>query len=184
MKTQPTGVGPRSIRDRFRIIFGERDSHERTMALKERIYAGFTGLAIVAALALGDHDESASSALVNLVAGIVGIVAAAFVAEVVAHLVNHRSLPSPRQLWTMVQVGIGAITSASIPVLVLFGATLGLYGLTPALYVSIALYFLSLTGVLLVAAHRTRLGWRQQLVSAALLLGSGVLVIVVLVLAH
>ena len=184
MTTQSRTPWPRLVRDRFRAVFGERSSHERTMALKERIYAGFTGLAIVAALALSDHHETAVDALVNLVAGIVGIVAAAFVAEIIAHLVNERALPAPRQLWTMVQIGAGAITSASLPVVVLIGASLGVYALEPALYTSIALYFMSLTAVALLAAHRTRLGWRQRFVASAVLLGSGLVVIVVLIAAH
>jgi hypothetical protein len=53
-----------------------------------------------------------------------------------------------------------------------------------ALQISVGIYFVTLAAVVLVAARRTRLPWRQQLVALAVLIGLGAVVVLVLVLAH
>lgn len=60
-------------------------------ALKERVYATFTGLAIV--LVLRAHDPTPQDATYSLVIGVLGITVAGFAAEVIAHLAAHASLP-------------------------------------------------------------------------------------------
>jgi hypothetical protein len=66
---------------------------ERTRTLKERIYASFTGLAILAAVSGTDHATSAE-ALLSVGIGVLGISAAGFLAEVVAHQVTYQRLPA------------------------------------------------------------------------------------------
>ena len=76
--------GPRlSRRERY----GRAKAHRAQLAgrtdafvsyLKERVYATFTGLAIVLVVATGDHPE-ADHALIALVLGVLGITAAGFV---------------------------------------------------------------------------------------------------------
>jgi hypothetical protein len=179
-------VKPRrpALRERFRAVFGLRTSAERTMALKERIYASFTGLAIVSALSIGDHHGTAGDAIWSLTAGIVGITAAGLVAEVIAHQVGSGSYPTPLELVRMVRIALGAITSASLPFLVLAGSAIGAIALAAALQIAMGLYFAGLIVVVLVAARRTRLPWRKQLLSAAALVGGGIVVVAVLTLAH
>ena len=62
-------------------------------ALKERVYATFTGLAIV--LVLRPHEPSPQDATFPLVIGVLGITVAGFVAEIIAHLGGARPFPEP-----------------------------------------------------------------------------------------
>lgn len=173
-----------ALRERFRAIFGLRSSAERALALKERIYASFTGLAIVSALSIGDDHGTAGDAIWSLAAGIVGITAAGLMAEVIAHQVGNGTYPTPLELLRMMRIALGAITSASLPFLVLAAAAIGAIPLAAALHIAIGLYFAGLIVVVLVAARRTRLPWRKQLLSAAVLVSGGIVVVAVLTLAH
>lgn len=157
---------------------------ERVSALKERIYASFTGLAIVTVFALDQSHASADRAFFTLLAGIVGITLAGFAAEVISHLVPHRALPDRRALRRMARVSLGAIGSASIALVSLASAWVGIFELTIALQVSIGIYLLTLGLVALLAAHRTGLSWRHQLTALVGLFGLGAAVVIVLMLAH
>lgn len=171
------------FRAAFQRAFGRRSSDDRAAALKERAYATLTGLAIVTTLALDGH-HSPSDAMLTLAAGVIGITGAGIVAEVIAHQVSHGAYPSSRQLLRMLRIAVGALTSAAVPVLVLAAASLGLLHVTDALFITISLYFLSLVLLVLIAARRTRLSWRQQLASIAVLAGAGLVAVMVLVLGH
>lgn len=180
-----TGVEPSdtTLRSRFRTAFGARSSADRAAALKERVYATLTGLAIVTAAALGDHHD-ARGAMLALAAGVLGIAGAGLVAEVIAHQVGKGSYPAPKSLARMLRVAGGAISSALLPFVVLSAAAAGLLPVGTALLLAIGLYFLALAVVVLVAARRTRLSWRQQLASVAVLAGAGAIAVMVLVLGH
>jgi hypothetical protein len=174
----------RPLGARLREAFDLRDSAERTMALKERIYASFTGLAIVAALALNDHHGSIVDAVLGLAAGIVGITAAGFMAEVIAHQVAEGHFPAPLALLRMGRIALGAIASASLPFVLLAAAALDLLPYDTSLHLAIASYFASLILVVILAARRTGLSWTKQLLSALTLVIGGVVVVIVLVIAH
>jgi hypothetical protein len=77
------------------MAYTRRPLEESARALKERVYATFTGLAVIMIYAVGDHPD-ADHALRSLVISIIGISAAGFTAEVIAHQVTHAALPSPR----------------------------------------------------------------------------------------
>ncbi|MFT4051203.1 MAG: hypothetical protein QM677_03015 [Microbacterium sp.] len=157
---------------------------ERARALKEQVYASFTGLAIVTVFALDPGHTTAIDALLTLLAGIVGITIAGFVAEVLSHLVSHRALPTPAEVRTMVRIAAGAIASASIALIALAAAWVGLFSLGIALQVSVGIYLLTLGIIAMTAAYRTGLPWRHQLIAFGGLVGLGAIVIAVLVLAH
>ena len=161
-----------------------RSPEERSLALKERIYASFTGLAIVASLAIAGGHGTAWRAFFALAAGIIGITAAAFVAEVVAVQLSEKALPSRSRMLPMIRIAVGAIATASLPLVLLLGAGLGLLDLPMALQLSIGIYFVILTAILFVAAHRTGLPWRQRLIALAVLIGLGVIVILILIVGH
>ncbi|PPH31225.1 hypothetical protein [Rathayibacter rathayi] len=74
---------------------------------------------------VGDHPD-AVHALQSLVVSIVGISAAGFVAEVIAHQVVHAATPSGTDARTMLRIAGGALASASLPVLVLVVGVLAL----------------------------------------------------------
>lgn len=178
--TAPEG---RTLRSRFRAAFGARSSADRAAALKERIYVTLTGLAIVTAAALGDHHD-APGTMLTLSAGVLGIAGAGLVAEVIAHQVGEGSYPSPTSLARMLRVAAGATSSALLPFIVLAASAAGLLPVGTALLIAIGLYFLALVVVVLIGARRTRLSWRQQLASVAVLAGAGAIAVMVLVLGH
>ena len=163
--------------------YTRRPLEESARALKERVYATFTGLAVIMIYAVGDHPD-AGHALRSLVVSIVGISAAGFTAEVIAHQVTHAALPSRAELRVMLRIAAGALASASLPVLALLAAVLGWVEATTALWIGVGIYAAVLAAIALIAVGRAGLTWRQGLVSLAFLLGLGALVVGVLALAH
>lgn len=156
---------------------------ERTRALKERIYATFTGLAILTAVASSEH-ATASGAFWSVGIGILAISAAGFLAEVVSHMVNHGALPKVDAVRVMARIALGALGSAILPVLLLFLAWAGPLSLEWALGLGLAVYAATLALITLVAARRTTLGVGQRLVASGMLLGLGAVVTTLLLLAH
>jgi len=156
---------------------------KKARALKERIYASFTGLSILAALTAAGH-ATAASALISVAVGIVGISAAGFLAEVVAHQVAHKAFPNGRELRTMAAIALGALGSASAPLILLALAAFGVVATEVALSISMGLYAATLVVIILLAAARSGLRPIQQLISAAMLVGLAGVVVGVLLLAH
>jgi hypothetical protein len=156
---------------------------ERTRALKERIYASFTGLAILAAVSATGHATCAQ-VLLSVTIGVLGISAAGLLAEIIAHQLAHQRLPAVGELHTMGRIALGASGSASAPVIVLALAWAGMISLEWALWIAMALYAATLVAVMLVAAHRTGLRPIQRLLSSAMLLGLALVVVALLRLAH
>lgn len=165
-------------------LLRERPREERGRALKEQVYASFTGLAIVTVFALDPAHTTALDAMFTLLAGITGITIAGFVAEILSHLVTHRALPTRAEVRTMMRIAGTAIASASIALVTLCAAWLGLFSLGIALQVSVGIYLLTLGVIALAGAYRTGLPWRHQLVAFGGLVGLGAIVVAVLVLAH
>jgi hypothetical protein len=156
---------------------------ESTRALKERIYASFTGLAILAAIYANGHS-TAPEALLSVAVGVFGISAAGFLAEVVAHQVAHQGMPSTAEVRTMGRIALTALGSASLPILVLALSWAGLLSLDVALWIGMGIYAATLVVVMLVAAHNSGLTPVQRLVSSAMLIGLALFVVAVLLLAH
>jgi hypothetical protein len=156
---------------------------ERIRALKERIYASFTGLAILAAVSRTDHG-TAADALLSLGIGVSGIAAAGFLAEVVSHQVAHRRLPAAGELRTMARIALGALGSASAPVVVLALAWGGLLALEWALWIGMSLYAATLVAVTAAATGRTGVAAPQRLLSSAVLLGLASVVVALLQIPH
>ncbi|SMH28359.1 hypothetical protein SAMN06295885_0152 [Rathayibacter oskolensis] len=147
------------------------------------MYAAFTGLAVVMIYAVDDHPD-AGHALNSLIVSIIGISAAGFVAEIIAHQVAHAALPSGAEVRTMLQIAAGALASASFPVLALLAAVLGWLEPLAALRIAVGVYVVTLAGIALIAVARAGLSWRQSLVSLAGIVGLGAVVVAVLALAH
>ncbi|PPH46652.1 hypothetical protein C5C67_17155 [Rathayibacter sp. AY1E1] len=115
---------------------------------------------------------------------IIGISAAGFVAEVIAHQVVHAATPSRAESGTMLRIAGGALASASLPVLALGAAALGWIDATVALRIGAGVYVATLAGIALIAVVRAGLSWKESLVSLLGIVGLGVLVVGVLALAH
>lgn len=157
---------------------------ERAQALKERVYATFTGLAIVLVqIANADHLVP-SQATFALAIGIAGITVAGFVADVIAHLAVHGAFPSAAELRTMLRVAGEALASASLPLVLLVLAWVGVFELEGALRAASIVYVATLGFIGFLGVRRTRAAWWKQLVALGILMALGVAVIGLQQLAH
>jgi hypothetical protein len=161
-----------------------RPSDELTEALRERVYASFTGLAIVLVQLENVEHVSAIRAAVTLLVGIVAITAAGFVAGMVAHVAIHSAFPNRAEFGRMLRVSGTAIASAAVPLVVLALAAFGVLELELALRIASILYLLTLGLIGLVAVRRTHAPWWKQLVALGALLALGLAVVVLQQLAH
>lgn len=150
---------------------------------KERVYATFTGLAIVLVVAAADEPDAAHM-LTALALGVLGIVAAGFVSDAIAHLAVHRVPPSRREWFLLVRIAARGLSTAVVPVLVLAGALVGLYPEGAAVVVVCGIYVVTLAVTGWLAVRRSRLSWRAQLLVLAVLLAFGLAVIGIQALAH
>lgn len=153
-------------------------------ALKERVYASFTGLAVVTTLWLNVDHTSARGAFSTLLISIVAIAVAGFVAELIAHQVSHAALPERAELGTMLGIAATALGSASVPLVTLLLAWLELIDLHLALRLSIGIYILVIGAISLLAVLRVRQPWGQRLIGLGALLLLGLGVVAVLAMAH
>ncbi|MCM3659314.1 hypothetical protein M3147_18845, partial [Agromyces mediolanus] len=87
------------------MVRSERASDERADALKERVYATFTGLAIVLVQHSNVAHLDAARATLTLLVGIVAITAAGFVADVIAHLAVHEAFPDRAETGRIMRKG-------------------------------------------------------------------------------
>ncbi|RXZ48255.1 hypothetical protein [Agromyces binzhouensis] len=176
-------AAPRGLRRRRR---GPDDPpiEEMAEALKERVYATFTGLAIVLVQHENADHISAGRATLTLLVGIVAITAAGFVADVVSHLVVHADFPRGRELARMGRVAGSALGSASIPLILLVLAVLGVFELQGALTAASIVYIVTLALIGYVAVRRTRLTWWEQLIGLGMLALLGLAVVGLQQLAH
>ncbi|GAA1057694.1 hypothetical protein GCM10009571_27670 [Agromyces luteolus] len=153
-------------------------------ALKERVYATFTGLAIVLVQHENADHITAGRATLTLLVGIVAITAAGFVADVISHLVVHADFPRGGELRRMLRVAGSALGSASIPLVILVLAVLGVFELKGALFAASIVYIATLALIGYVAVRRSRLAWWEQLVALGLLVLLGLAVVGLQQLAH
>lgn len=161
-----------------------RPREELAEALRERVYAGFTGLAIVLVQLENAEHVGAVRATVTLLVGIVAITAAGFVAGVVAHLAVHSAFPDRAETGRMLRVSGSAIASAGGPLVILALAVFGVFDLEPALRAASIVYLATLALIGLVAVRRTRAPWWKQLIALGALLALGLAVVVLQHLAH
>jgi hypothetical protein len=170
----------RRLRDRF----AGRPVEERAQALKERVYATFTGLAIVLVQQANADHLLPSQATFALAIGIAGITVAGFVADVIAHLAVHGAFPTAEELRTMLRVAGEALASASLPLVLLVLAWIGILELEGALRAAAILYVATLGFIGYLAVRRTGARWWKQLVALGILMALGVAVIGLQQLAH
>jgi hypothetical protein len=162
------------------------DLDERTIAqyLKERIYATITGLAIVLVYVNGDVPHRADQVLFSLVIGVLGITAAGYLADIIAHVAVHKHFPTAAQQRTLLRIAVGAVLTVVVPVILLLGAVVGLIGLHGALVAATVVYLLTLAAIGYASVRRTGLTWWQQALALGALVLFGALVIGLQVLAH
>lgn len=155
-----------------------------TAAIKERIYATFTGLAIVLVQNSNVEHTSAARASITLLVGIVAIAVAGFVAELLAHLAVHATFPDRREFGRMLRLTSTAIASAAIPLLVLLLAVFDWIELGTALTIASIVYVAILGLIGYIAVRRTRAPWWKQVIALGILVALGGLAILIQQLAH
>lgn len=173
-----------SRRSRGRGRHPDRPTEEQAEALKERVYATFTGLAIVLVQHANVEHVTAARATLTLLVGIVAITAAGFVAEVISHLAVHQAFPDGSELGRMARVSGSAIASAGVPLILLALAVFGVLELERALRAASIVYLVTLGLIGWVAVRRTRVAWWKQLTALGILVALGAGVILLQQLAH
>lgn len=177
-------IGHPARHGRFRRRGHDRPVDERAEALKERVYATFTGLAIVLVQHANVEHITATRATITLLVGIIAITAAGFVADVIAHLAVHGAFPRRVELGRMLRVSGTAIASAAGPLVILALAAFGVFELEPALLAASILYLVTLGLVGFIAVRRTHVAWWKQVVALGILVALGLAVVVLQQLAH
>jgi hypothetical protein len=177
-------VGHPARHGRMRARRHERPVDERAEALKERVYATFTGLAIVLVQHSNVEHLTATRATLTLLVGIVAITAAGFVADVIAHFAVHAAFPRRAEVGRMLRVSGTAIASAAGPLLILALAAFGVLALEPALLAASILYVVTLGLIGFVAVRRTRVAWWKQAIALGMLVALGLMVVALQQLAH
>ncbi len=150
---------------------------------KERVYATFTGLAIVLVVMANDHAD-AEHALFALLLGVVGIIAAGFVSDLVSHLAVNREFPGRVDLAIMLRIAGGALSTVVTPGILIALAWIGVMRLDVALRVSSIVYIVTLGVIGWFAVRRARLAWWQQLLALGVLVALGLAVVGLQTLAH
>lgn len=158
--------GRHDARREERVNDFEGDMDAVALYFKERIYATFTGLAIVLVVGSAGHPD-ARHATLALVLGVLGIVVAGFVADVISHLAVHQHLPSGRDLRILLRISGGALSTVIVPGILVGLAWMGVMDLEAALTASAVVYVATLAVVGWFAVRRSMLVWWKQLVVLA-----------------
>jgi uncharacterized membrane protein YfcA len=153
------------------------------MYFKERVYATFTGLAIVLVVLANEHAD-AEHALFALLLGVLGITAAGFVSDMISHLAVHREFPERIDLIVMLRVAGGALGTVITPGILLLLAWMNVMSLTAALRAASIVYVVTLAVIGWFAVRRSRLEWWRQLIALAVLVALGLAVVGLQTLAH
>ncbi|WP_067872115.1 hypothetical protein [Agromyces aureus] len=153
-------------------------------ALKERVYATFTGLAIVLVqLTNVDHLEPVR-VIVELAVGIIAITAAGLAADVISFLSVHARFPVGHEVRIMLRIAASALASAGVPVVVLVLAVFGIVELDTALRIVSIVYVVTLGVIAYLGVRRTNAPWWKQLIALATLMAVGLSVVLIQLAAH
>ncbi|GAA5195778.1 hypothetical protein [Microbacterium jejuense] len=192
MSEQPGPIDPeeparrprgRSARARAHLEEQSGSAEAYVMYFKERVYATFTGLAIVLVVAANDHADP-EHALFALVLGVLGITAAGFVSDVISHLAVHQTFPVGSDLRVLLRVAGGALSTVITPGILILLAWLSVMPLDAALRASSIVYIVTLGVIGWFAVRWSRLTWAKQLLVLGILIALGFAVIALQTLAH
>ena len=153
--------------------------------LRERLYGAISCLATLAVLArYTTEDTSAWARMLDVAVATGGLWAASLLADWVAHLGVYRTSPRGRDLRRMLQSSGQILEAAFLPLVVLAVAGLGGLNTYTATWIASWVLVAELGVIALLAVRRTRLPWWQQALAVALLVGVGVLVLGIKIIAH
>jgi hypothetical protein len=153
--------------------------------LRERLYGAISCLATLAVLARYTTDDtSAWARMLDVAVATGGLWAASLLADWVAHLGVYSTAPRGRDLLRMLQSSAQILEAAFLPLAILAVAGMGALTTYTATWVAAWVLVAELGVIALLAVRRTQLPWWQQALAVALLVGVGVLVLGIKILAH
>jgi hypothetical protein len=153
--------------------------------LRERLYGAISCLATLAVLArYTTEDTSAWARILDVAVATGGLWAASLLADWVAHLGVYRTAPRGREWLRMLQSSGQILEAAFLPVVVLAIAGFGGLRTNTATWIAAWILVAELGVIALLAVRRTELRWWQQALAVAGLVGVGVLVLGIKILAH
>jgi hypothetical protein len=162
----------------------EGTPQQRAEVLKERIYITFTSLAVVLALRSHADELTAGGAAVTLLIAVTGTLLAVFVADLVAHIAVHTTLPDRAEFAHMASVSTRALGVIVAPMIMIGLAGLGVWKIGQALQVATIVLIVSLVAIGYLAVRRIRLPLRQRLFVLFAEFALGVVVVLLELLAH
>ncbi|QKJ20855.1 hypothetical protein [Microbacterium hominis] len=168
---------------RFADLPPDREREAFVAYFKERVYATFTGLAIVLVVASEGHAAGAH-AFFALVLGVIGVTAAGFASDVIALLAVHREFPRRRAFSVLGRIAAGALSTLLVPAVLIALGWMEIIRLDAALRASAYVYLVTLAVIGWLAVRRARLVWWKQLVALGILVALGGTVILLQTLAH
>lgn len=158
--------------------------HVVTM-LRERLYGAISCLATLVVLTRYTEDDTSGWVRVlDVMVTMGGLWAASLLADWVAHLAVHEEAPHGIEWWRMLQASGQILAASVLPLAALATAGLGLLDTDTAMWVAKWILVGELGLIALLAVRRTKLPWWQQILTVAILVGVGLLVIGIKVLAH
>lgn len=145
--------------------------------LKERVYATFTGLAVVLILVVEADHLTPGQAMLRLGASVVAICTAGFISDVIAHASVTGQTARGWELRSMFTAALGGVVTVLVPLLIAVGSLLTWYSLEAALYATVVVYVLTLVIIVHNAVRRTSLSWGAQAAALGAILLVGALFI-------
>ncbi|HAJ17980.1 MAG TPA: hypothetical protein DCL57_07750 [Microbacterium sp.] len=161
---------------RYDRLFNTGGSRAVGAYLRERIYATFTGLAIILVIAGSDHED-ADHALLALLFGVIGITIAGLVSDVVSHLAVEGEFPHGRDWIVLTRVAGGGLSTVAVPGGLLFLGWLEIIDLSTAISAAAIVYVVTLALIGWLAVRRSHARWWERVLALGILIGLGLLVI-------
>ena len=153
--------------------------------LRERLYGAISCLATLAILArYSDADTSAWARILDVAVATGGLWAASLLSHFVAQMAVFGSPPRGRHWIQLLQASGQILWAAVPPVIVLVLAVFDVLDTDTAMWIGMWTLVGELGIIALLAMRRTRLPWWQQAISVAVLVGLGLLVVGIKIIAH
>ncbi|WP_369371681.1 hypothetical protein AB1046_23450 [Promicromonospora sp. Populi] len=173
---RPSRPDPATLSDDEKEAFAER--------LRERVYVTFAVLAVILTLLTHAEGLAAGTAAASLTITAVGTVAAAWLAELIAHLAAHGGFPDRAHLRAMTGTSGGALLTLMVPLLALLVAGLGWWEVTTARHVGVGALIASLVLIAWLGVRRASLPWPARILALGVLAVLAGVVVALKLLAH
>jgi len=159
--------------------------HHVVALLRERLYGAISCLATLAILArYSDEDTSALARILDIAVATGGLWAASLLSHWVAHLAVFGQAPQRRDAMRIVQTSGQIVAAAVPPLIVLLVAVFGVLETDTAMWIAMWTLVGELGLIALLAVRKTRLPWWQRALAVAALVGVGLIVVVIKIIAH